>query len=112
MVDAAYKVFPQVTPCVFVDDIAADMHAACGEQVRSAITKSLLIICSRFTADGLEVSASKSVVTASTNKLSESIVANRSPFGIRFKEGRVLGGRVRRREPLKLVGPPVVAQGA
>ena len=92
VVDAAYKVFPQVSPCVYVDDIMAAALADSDEEVKSALTNFLRSICSRLTADGLEISASKSVVTASSQSLGEDIAANLSQFGIRFtKRVKALG---------------------
>ena len=73
VVDALYKVFPQVTPCVFVDDIAADTEHEDAEVVKTRLANFLRSICCRLTADGLEVSATKSVVTASTRELGEGI---------------------------------------
>ena len=64
VVNAGFKVSPQVTPCVFVDDLAADTQSEDADEAKTSLSNFLLGVCSRLTADGLEASASKSVVTA------------------------------------------------
>ena len=49
-------------------------------------------VCSRLTADGLGISASKSVVTASTKKLGEAVAKRLKQFGIKcVKKVKPLG---------------------
>lgn len=57
VVDAAYRVFPQVAPRVVVDDIAADTAHEDDEVFKSVLTNFIRSICSRLLADGMEISA-------------------------------------------------------
>ena len=66
VIDKAYAVFPSIEPTVFVDDVSAEMAAYDSTAVERQLAGFLQSVCSRLTADGLEISASKSVVSAST----------------------------------------------
>lgn len=84
MVDTAYAAYPQVTPCVFVDDIAADTGDDEEDSVVTRLSRFLQSTCCRLTADGMEVSASKSVVTATKSSTGEAIAGKLNHLGIRY----------------------------
>ena len=81
VVDTAHKAFPQVTSCVVVNDIAAEMADEDEDKVVSDLSKSLLSICWRLTADGLEISETKSVATVWLQAIGERLPTNLAGFG-------------------------------
>ena len=71
-------------PCVFVDDVAADTADPEEEEAESQLSGFLLSVSSRLTPDGLDISSSKSVVTASNPALGRRIVGRLRCFGLSF----------------------------
>ena len=69
---------------MFVDDVAAEASNPDASVVEAQLAHFLDSVCSRLTADGLEISASKSVVTAYTPELGRCIAARPKRFGITF----------------------------
>jgi hypothetical protein len=86
VVDGAYKVYPSVEPTVFVDDLSAEVANKDPKSVIQQLAGFLMIVCSRLTADGMEISAAKSVVTASTQAVGEEVARRTKAFGIKFQK--------------------------
>lgn len=84
VIDKAFTVYPSIQPKVFVDDVSAEMADHDPVVVESQLAGFLLSVCSRLTKDGLEISASKSVVTASNQTLGKAICNRLGKLGISF----------------------------
>ena len=97
VIDAAFKVFPTVTPTAFVDDVGAETADADEGTVISNLTGFLRSVCSRLTADGLEISPTKSVVTASVAKWGEKLPASWLASGLNLEQSEVPWDRPRSR---------------
>lgn len=86
VIDSALKVFPTVTPTVFVDDVAAETDDVDKEVVVSNLVGFLRSVCCRLTADGLEISPTKSQGTSSVGEVGRSIAAKFAGFGVKFAQ--------------------------
>ena len=75
VIDAALKVFLTITPTAFVADVAAEVADEDEDQAVSQLIRFLRSVCSRLTADGLEISPTKSVVTASIGDVGRKIAS-------------------------------------
>ncbi len=87
IIDTALRGVIGVTVTLYVDDVSAE---AAGTQrtVVDSLAQCVLAICDRMTEDRLEVSAKKSVCTASTKRLGTALSEKLARFAIRF-EARV-----------------------
>ena len=83
VVDSAYRVYPQVVQTVVVDDLSAEADDSDPAEVVRVLSGFLVIACSRLTSDGLEISATKSVVTATTRQIGEAVAQRLGAFKIK-----------------------------
>ena len=83
IVDSACKLYPAVTPTLFVDDLSAEV-AGTFAFVMKQLVPFVLCVCDSMTKDLLEVSKAKSVCTASDEKLGRALERGLCRFGIRF----------------------------
>ena len=100
IVDQALKAYLSVIPTLFVDDLSAESVA--GERhIRCNLVGFVNMVCDRIKADGMEVSATKSVSTASGEGLGQELADQLAHHGVSFKMrnkslGSGLGSGVRR----------------
>ena len=89
-----------VIPTLFVDDLSAET-AGGNNFVMIEIVKFTKVVCDEIESKGMEISRTKSVCTASCNKLGKDIAEELSVFGIKYKKkvislGAALGAGTRR----------------
>jgi hypothetical protein len=99
IVEQALRVHPSVTPTLFVDDLSAE-SVSVERHVKHHLVRFVHMVCERIKADGMEVSATKSVCTASTERLGQELAEELSQHGVRFTRmtkslGTGLGSGVR-----------------
>lgn len=100
IVDSALRCHPSVTPTLFVDDLSAESMAGTLHVLKHLVGFTRHV-CRRVAADGMEVSATKSICTASSEKLGRGIADDladcRIPFARMVKSlGTGLGAGRRR----------------
>ena len=82
IVDRALQVYPSVTPTLFVDDLSAE-SVAVERHIKHHLVGFVHMVCRRIKADGMEVSTSKSVSTASDDKLGQEIAELLAQHGVK-----------------------------
>ncbi len=100
IIDSAIASFPLVKFVAYVDDITAEA-AATRRLVLRDLVLATLFVCDRLTADGAEVSTSKSFCAASNAELGATIAARLTRYGFKLRQrvkslGTGLGAGVRR----------------
>ena len=100
VIEAAMRVAPLATPTLYVDDLSVEV---CGTQavVVTQLHAFTSHFCDSITADGGEVSTTKSLCTASSPSLGRRIAGALARYGIQYKDrvvslGSALGGGRRR----------------
>ena len=84
LVERAWKAHPSVTPTLFVDDLAAEA-AGPDHGIEKELGGFIIIIVDGFKANQFVLSATNSLVTASTDKLGERMEELWSNVGIFIK---------------------------
>ena len=82
IVDATLLCHPTVTPTLFVDDLSSE-HDGEGDHIASELGGFNDLVAIRIREDGMEVSQSKSVVSASTPALGAAVMDRLKPHGIK-----------------------------
>ena len=100
IIDAALLVHPGVTPTLFVDDLGVEV-AGGPKYCESQLVGFVLMVCDAITADGMEVSADKSVCLASTLALGEAVRDGLKQYNVKLVQrakslGAGLGAGIRR----------------
>ena len=100
IVDRASQISPMVVPTLFVDDLSAEV--AGGQKfVQTNVVQFTRQVCSDIERDGMEVSRTKSICTASSDTVGKEVAAELSMYGIKYASkvmslGAALGAGVRR----------------
>jgi len=100
IVDRASQLSPMVVPTLFVDDLSAEV-AGGHKFVHNNVVQFTKQICRDIEKDGMEISRSKSICTASADEVGRGVAAALSEFGIKFSRtvvslGAALGAGTRR----------------
>ena len=101
IVDAALLVHPSVVPTLFVDDLSAEHEGDNEHGDRDWIVCQLggftEVVIQRIHDDGMEVSQTKSVVSASNGKLADAFMFRLDKYGVKYSlTVKSLGGVWRR----------------
>ena len=83
IVDQALRAYPSVTPTLFVDDLSAE-SVAVERHIKHNLVGFVRMVCDRIKADGMEVSSTKSVCTASSERLGQELADQLVQNGVRF----------------------------
>lgn len=83
IVDAACRLYPAVTPTLFVDDLSAEAAGTERYLIRNVVPF-VRYVCNRMQEDLLEISQRKPVCIASTDALGRSLAATWRKYGIRY----------------------------
>ena len=78
IVDGGRKVYPHIEPTLFVDDLSAENASTSEVGIVQQIGGFTDHVIKRIHADGMEVSQTKSVISASSPKLTDALVQNLS----------------------------------
>ena len=82
---AALIVHPSVVPVLFVDDLSVQSIGSL-EHLEDHFVDFLKLVCSRIGRDGMELSRTKSVFTASSNSVSEVLETGMQHLGISYRD--------------------------
>ncbi len=100
IVDRACALHPAVTPTLFVDDLSAEV-AGTPRYILRHLIPFVIYVCNQMTEDLLEVSAKKSMCTASSDALGTALAQGLQRYAIQYARrvkslGTGLGAGVRR----------------
>ncbi|HUU60977.1 MAG TPA: reverse transcriptase domain-containing protein, partial [Acidimicrobiia bacterium] len=100
IVDAALKVYPTVSPTLYVDDLGMESCGGPAHILRNLVGF-VTMVCRRLVEDRLELSKTKCKLTASTDKVGAMVAIPLSGYGITYERrvkalGAGLGGGRRR----------------
>ncbi len=82
--DLVLVAHPAVHITAYVDDVATEM-ASTRRLLRASLASATAFICDRLVGDGLEISSTKSVCSASKDSIGRELAAALSRYGFRFK---------------------------